>query len=84
LVSLYGDDWMTALRRVVDAPSLGEPLLPGLPVLAVEEVMAREREMALTAEDVLVRRTRLAAMDAQAAATSATGALFDGSERGER
>ncbi|HEX9823325.1 MAG TPA: glycerol-3-phosphate dehydrogenase/oxidase [Actinomycetota bacterium] len=67
MVALYGDDAAEALRRVADDPGLAEPLAPGLPVRRVEAVLAREREMALTDEDVLVRRTRLARMDEAAA-----------------
>ena len=67
LVERYGDDWTAALDRIREEPSLGAPLVEGLPVLAVEAELARTREMALSAEDVLVRRTRLATMDAAAA-----------------
>jgi glycerol-3-phosphate dehydrogenase len=69
LVSLYGDDWTAALALLRDAPSLGEPLVPGLPVREVEVEMARRREMAITDEDVLERRTRITTMDARASAT---------------
>jgi glycerol-3-phosphate dehydrogenase len=63
LVQRYGDDWPEAARMIaVDRP-LGEPVVPGLSVLAVEVVLARDREMALTDEDVLVRRTRLITRD---------------------
>jgi glycerol-3-phosphate dehydrogenase len=44
--------------------SLGEPAADGLPVLRVELELARDREMAVTEEDVLVRRTRLTTLDA--------------------
>lgn len=67
LVALYGDDSRTALALVREDPSLAEPLVPGLPVRRLEPTIAREREMALTDEDVLVRRTRLAPMDEKAA-----------------
>jgi glycerol-3-phosphate dehydrogenase len=68
LVARYGDDWGAAVSLIRDEPGLAEPVVPGLPVLRVEAALARTREMALTDEDVLVRRTRLAAMDAGAAA----------------
>jgi glycerol-3-phosphate dehydrogenase len=68
LVALYGDDWTEALEALRDDPSLAEPLAPGLPVRRVEAHLARVREMALTDEDVLERRTRLTTMDARAAA----------------
>jgi glycerol-3-phosphate dehydrogenase len=64
LVQRYGDDWRTAIRMIGEDPSLGEPVVDGLPVLNVELDLARSREMALTDEDVLVRRTRLTTRDA--------------------
>jgi len=64
LVRRYGDDWRTAIRMIGEDPSLGEPVADGLPVLNVELDLARSREMALTDEDVLVRRTRLTTRDA--------------------
>jgi glycerol-3-phosphate dehydrogenase len=68
LVHRYGDDWEEALASVRKDPTLGEVIVPGLPVLRIEATLARSREMALTEDDVLVRRTRLATMDAAAAA----------------
>ena len=41
--------------------------MDGLPVLGVEAVLARSREMAITDDDVFVRRTRLTTMDARKA-----------------
>jgi len=64
LVQRYGDDWQEAVRRVRDDASLGEPAVAGLPVLGVELELARSREMAMTAEDIFVRRTRLTTRDA--------------------
>ena len=64
LVQRYGDDWRMAIRMIGEDPSLGEPVADGLPVLNVELDLARSREMALTDEDVLVRRTRLTTRDA--------------------
>jgi glycerol-3-phosphate dehydrogenase len=63
LLGLYGDDWREALAAIRDDAALAEPVFPGLPVLGVETLLARIREMALTNEDVWVRRTRLATMD---------------------
>jgi glycerol-3-phosphate dehydrogenase len=68
LVERYGDDWTVAADAIRDEPALGQPMVDGLPVLGIEADLARRREMALTEEDVLVRRTRLATMDAAAAA----------------
>jgi glycerol-3-phosphate dehydrogenase len=59
LVQRYGDDWPEAIRLIGQDPSLGEPAVDGLPVLNVELDLARSREMAITTEDVFVRRTRL-------------------------
>jgi glycerol-3-phosphate dehydrogenase len=64
LVQRYGDDWREAVRLIRADPSLGEPAVAGLRVLGVELALARSREMALTDEDVLVRRTRLTTRDA--------------------
>jgi glycerol-3-phosphate dehydrogenase len=64
LVRRYGDDWREATRLIGHDPSLGEPAVDGLPVLKVELDLARGREMAITAEDVFVRRTRLTTRDA--------------------
>jgi glycerol-3-phosphate dehydrogenase len=64
LVQRYGDDWLDAVRRIAADRSLGEPVVAGLPVLNVELEFARSREMAMTAEDVFVRRTRLTTRDA--------------------
>src|SRR5215475_11896721 len=63
LVRRYGDDWREAVRMISEDRSLGEPVVAGLPVLNVELELARSREMALTDEDVFVRRTRLTAFD---------------------
>ena len=64
LVQRYGDDWREAVRMIRADPSLGDPVVSTLPVLGVEVNLARSREMALTDEDVFVRRTRLTTRDA--------------------
>ena len=64
LVQRYGDDWREAARLISEDASLGEPVVSPLPVLGVELALARRREMALTDEDVFVRRTRLTTRDA--------------------
>lgn len=69
LVERFGDDWKAAAELVREDPGLGEPAVDGLPVLRVELSLARSREMALTDEDVLERRTRLSTMDRAAAET---------------
>jgi glycerol-3-phosphate dehydrogenase len=63
LVRRYGDDWREAVRMIVEDRRLGEPVADRLPVLKVELELARSREMAITDEDVFVRRTRLTAFD---------------------
>jgi glycerol-3-phosphate dehydrogenase len=63
-VGRYGDDWRQAARLIGENRSLGEPVADGQPVLGVEVALARSREMALTEEDVLARRTRLTTRDA--------------------
>jgi glycerol-3-phosphate dehydrogenase len=63
LVQRYGDDWREAVHMISEDQSLGEPIVDSLPVLNVELELARSREMAITDEDVFVRRTRLTAFD---------------------
>ena len=44
-------------------PSLGDPLVPGLPYTKAEAVYAARAEMAMTLDDVLSRRTRARLFD---------------------
>jgi glycerol-3-phosphate dehydrogenase len=62
LVQRYGDDWPEAVALIREDASLAEEVTPGFPVRRVELALARSREMAITDDDVLVRRTRLAPM----------------------
>lgn len=62
MVHRYGDDWELALARIRQDRALAQPVADDAPVLEVERVLAREREMALTDEDVDVRRTRLTSL----------------------
>ena len=64
LVQRYGDDWRQAVRMISEDRPLGEPVVDSFPVLNVELELARSREMAITGEDVFVRRTRLTTRDA--------------------
>jgi glycerol-3-phosphate dehydrogenase len=73
LVQRYGDDWRQAGRLIGEDLSLGEPVTDGLPVLRVELALARSREMALTDEDVYVRRTRLTTLGLRPSAGSRPG-----------
>jgi glycerol-3-phosphate dehydrogenase len=60
------------VRALVAAdPALGEPLVAGLPYLRAEAVYAARHEMAITLEDVLVRRTRAHLFDRPATLTAA-------------
>jgi glycerol-3-phosphate dehydrogenase len=72
MVLRFGDDWRVALAAIAEDPSLGEPAVEGLPVLRVELELARTREMALTEEDALIRRTRLRVMDETATVGATT------------
>ena len=73
LVRRYGADWREALAMIGRDRSRGEPAADGLPVLNVELELARSREMAITDEDVLVRRTRLTTRDTLVAVRSSGG-----------
>jgi glycerol-3-phosphate dehydrogenase len=73
LVQRYGDDWRQAARLIGEDLILGEPVADGLPVLGVEVALARSREMALTDEDVYVRRTRLTTLGLTPSAGSRPG-----------
>jgi glycerol-3-phosphate dehydrogenase len=75
LVQRYGDDWREAARLIGEDRSLGEPVVSTLPVLGVEVALARRREMALTDEDVFVRRTRLTTRDASLGLIPSAGHL---------
>lgn len=80
LAERYGGETGTLLAMIDDDATLGEPLVPGLPYLAVEAVYAARHEMVRTLDDVLSRRTRarLLARDASAAAAPAVAALIAG------
>ena len=73
LVQRYGDDWREAIHLISENRSFGEPVVGTLPVLGVELALARSREMALTDEDVFVRRTRLTTRDASLRLTPSGG-----------
>jgi glycerol-3-phosphate dehydrogenase len=78
LADRYGGE-ARVLTALIDAdPSLGEPLVPGLPYLRAEAVYAVRHEMARTVDDVLARRTRarLQARDATADVAADVAALL--------
>ncbi|MFZ6005027.1 MAG: FAD-dependent oxidoreductase [Actinomycetota bacterium] len=78
LGSRYGAERAEVEALVAADPSLGEPLVDGLPYLRAEAVHAVRSEMARTVDDVLARRTRarLQARDASAAAATAVAELI--------
>ena len=71
LAGRYGTEAPAVLAMAADEPELLEPLVPGLPYLAVEALWAVRREMAGSVSDVLDRRTLSSLRDARAAAASA-------------
>ena len=62
LARFHGSDALELLMPAWDDPALLEPLAPGAPEVAAQVRWAREREWALTADDVLARRTTLASL----------------------
>jgi glycerol-3-phosphate dehydrogenase len=67
----YGGETPEVLALASGRSELLEPLVPGLPELKVEAVWAVRREMALTLDDVLSRRTRAGLRRARATAEAA-------------
>jgi glycerol-3-phosphate dehydrogenase len=55
----YGHAARAVLDLCEERPELAEPIVPGLPDLMAEIVVAARREQARTVGDVLLRRTRL-------------------------
>jgi glycerol-3-phosphate dehydrogenase len=83
LAERYGGEAPVVEAMVASDPSLGEPLVPGLPYRRAEALYAVRYEMATTLDDVLARRTRarLRNRDATAAAADDVAALV-GAELG--
>jgi glycerol-3-phosphate dehydrogenase len=77
LVNRYGGEARALIAMIERDPSLGEPLVTGLPYLRAEAVYAARYEMAGSVDDILSRRTRarLLARDASAEAAPAVAAL---------
>jgi glycerol-3-phosphate dehydrogenase len=77
LVRRYGAEARDVAALAADDARLLDPIAPGLPVLGVELRWGVVAEGALTAEDLLERRTRLSLVDSwhSAAATAAEEAL---------
>ena len=78
LAGRYGGETRTLLAMIEADPTLGEPLVEGLPYVRAEAVYAARYEMARTLDDVLSRRTRalLLARDATVAAAPAVARLL--------
>jgi glycerol-3-phosphate dehydrogenase len=70
-LAVYGSDALAILDLARTEPGLEEPLHPALPYTGAEVVWAVRREMALTVEDVLARRTRALFLNAKAASEMA-------------
>jgi glycerol-3-phosphate dehydrogenase len=62
LARFHGSDALELLVPALADPSLLEPLAPGAPEVAAQVPWARAQEWALTADDVMARRTTLAAL----------------------
>ncbi len=78
LADRYGSE-AGGLDALIDGdPTLGQPLVAGLPYVRAEAVYAVRHEMAITVDDVLARRTRarLQARDASADAAADVAALL--------
>jgi glycerol-3-phosphate dehydrogenase len=71
---LHDDDERVLAAMVQRDPSLGAPLIAGLPYLRVAAVHAARAEMARTLDDVLTRRVPAAWLDAAASAAAAPDA----------
>jgi glycerol-3-phosphate dehydrogenase len=73
LRSRYGS-LASEVHALVDAdPSLGQPLVAGLPYVRAEALYAVRHEMARSIDDVLSRRTRARLFDRAAAVAAAAG-----------
>uniref|UniRef100_UPI003D7B105C glycerol-3-phosphate dehydrogenase/oxidase n=1 Tax=Nocardia farcinica TaxID=37329 RepID=UPI003D7B105C len=77
LVERYGSEATDVLALADSDPALAAPVAPGMDVLAAEFAFARARELALTEDDLLDRRSRigLVAEDRAAALAAAETAI---------
>ena len=71
VLARHGDETPAVLELARGRPELLQPLVPGLPSLAVEALWAAREEMAVTVDDVLERRTRSLLRRAAATAEAA-------------
>jgi glycerol-3-phosphate dehydrogenase len=65
LASRYGLFAEQVLKICAERPELAQPILPGMPDLLVEALVAARYEQARTVADVLLRRTRLGLLAAR-------------------
>jgi glycerol-3-phosphate dehydrogenase len=68
----YGSDRVEVTKIVKENPELGEKLHNRLPYIKAEVVWAVRKEMAMSVEDVLSRRTRALLLDARASVEMAS------------
>ena len=73
LAGRYGTEADAVLAMAEGRAELLEPLVDGLPYLAIEALWSVRREMARSVSDVLDRRTQSSFRDARAAADAAAG-----------
>ena len=72
LVSRFGTEAVAVRALIAADPSLGAPLVPGLPYVRAEAVYSARHEMVVTLDDVLARRTRGLLYDRDATLRAAT------------
>ncbi len=70
LAGRYGHAAHEVLRIAAERPALAAPIVPGLPDLLAEAVVAVRAEQAQSLGDVLLRRTRLGLLAARSVASS--------------
>ena len=71
LVSRFGTEAAEIRRLIANDPTLGTPLVPGLPYLRAEAVYSARYESVVRLDDVLSRRTRGLLYDRDASARAA-------------
>ena len=76
LARFHGSEALELMAEARDEPALLEPLVPGAPEIGAEVRWARLHEWALTPDDVLARRTTLAALGRGEAARARVSELL--------
>jgi glycerol-3-phosphate dehydrogenase len=66
----YGHAAKSVLSIAATDPDLARPIVPGMPDIMAEVVLAAEKEQARSVADVLLRRTRVGLTSASALATA--------------